>query len=634
MFKQIKFLLFLLATTSLFFTCGKDEPDPDPVVTITGLDISISADSNTPNLVTVTPSATNATAFAVDFGDPNSSTDVLTTSGSAVSYTYPEETATYTITATASATNAEDVTVSKDYTVMVVTVDMGDNADIVGTWRLAASAGAFGVGPARGSTEWFTSSADDVTGRACLFDDEYVFGEDAVFQNVMDGSTWVEGWQGNDPEGCAAPVAPHDGSTAGMFLLDKAAGTLVIDGNGSFMGLAKAYNGGELTSPSEAVDQITYQASLSDDDQVMTLEIEITGGGWWTFNFWKDGFVPEPTDNNDMVAGSWVMAPQAGAFGVGPARGSTEWFTSGAGDVTTRACFFDDEYVMNEDGSFQNVMGDATWLEPWQGSDPESCGTPIAPHDGSGAATYVFNATDGTLTVSGNGAFMGLAKAINGSELTSPSEAADEIVYQATLSDDMNSMMLEIEIAGGGWWTFNMIRKGTGDGGGGGDDCTDATGITGSWKMSPVAGSLAVGPERGSSEWFSINADQVNQRACFYDDEYVFNDDGSFQNLLGDMSWIEPWQGNDPESCNAPVAPHDGSASTTYMYDESAGSITLSGKGAYLGIPKATNNGELASPNDAPDSVTYLVSFSEDNCTMTVEIDFGGGWWTFLLARQ
>ena len=24
-----------------------------------------------------------------------------------------------------------------------------------------------------------------------------------------------------------------------------------------------------------------------------------------------------------------------------------------------------------------------TWLEPWQGSDPEACGAPVWPHDGS-----------------------------------------------------------------------------------------------------------------------------------------------------------------------------------------------------------------------------------------------------------
>jgi hypothetical protein len=32
-------------------------------------------------------------------------------------------------------------------------------------------------------------------------------------------------------------------------------------------------------------------------------------------------------------------------------------------DVVTRACYFDDEYVFNADGSFNNVLGDETWIE-------------------------------------------------------------------------------------------------------------------------------------------------------------------------------------------------------------------------------------------------------------------------------
>jgi len=76
-----------------------------------------------------------------------------------------------------------------------------------GTWRLAPESGALGVGPAMNDVSWWSSTTDDVTGRACLFDDTYVFNSDGTFQNVLGADTWVEGWQGNDPEGCATPVA-------------------------------------------------------------------------------------------------------------------------------------------------------------------------------------------------------------------------------------------------------------------------------------------------------------------------------------------------------------------------------------------------------------------------------------------
>ena len=62
----------------------------------------------------------------------------------------------------------------------------------------------------------------------------------------------------------------------------------------------------------------------------------------------------------------------------------------------------------------------------------------------------------------------------------------------------------------------------------------------------------------------------TGSRACQFDDEFVFNADGSFQNILGIETFVEPWQGNDPEGCAAPVAPHDGSASATWSHDPEA----------------------------------------------------------------
>ena len=58
------------------------------------------------------------------------------------------------------------------------------------------------------------------------------------------------------------------------------------------------------------------------------------------------------------------------------------------GHLTSRACLFDDENVFNADGSFQNVQGAETFVEPWQGNDPEGCAAPVAPHDGSATAAW------------------------------------------------------------------------------------------------------------------------------------------------------------------------------------------------------------------------------------------------------
>jgi hypothetical protein len=71
----------------------------------------------------------------------------------------------------------------------------------------------------------------------------------------------------------------------------------------------------------------------------------------------------------------------------------------------------------------------------------------------------------------------------------------------------------------------------------------------------------------------------------------------------------------------------------TWSYDEGAGTITIDGFGAYLGIPKAVNEGEL--PGVAtPPNVTYMVEFTDDN-NMVLDIESGGGvWWRFLMTKQ
>jgi len=89
------------------------------------------------------------------------------------------------------------------------------------------------------------------------------------------------------------------------------------------------------------------------------------------------------------------------------------------------------------------------------------------------------------------------------------------------------------------------------------------------WRVAPTAQALAVGPSQGDFSWWSNTADDVAARACFFDDQFVFEADGTFRN-----------------GCGTSVAPHDGSNSATWTFDAAASTITLTGVGAHLGLPK------------------------------------------------
>ena len=324
---------------------------------------------------------------------------------------------------------------------------------IAGGWKLAPVEGALKVGPNPDDGSWWQNSADDVTTRACLFDDEYVFNADGSFQNVLGADTWLETWQeGVTAEGCGAPVAPHDGSANATYFVDDAANTITLNGLGAYLGISKAITGGELSAdPAPDVPESrTYTIHPSEDGH-LKLSIS-TGGGYWTFLLVH---IPPAME----LAGTWKLSPMEGAMKVGPNPDDGSWWQNSADDVTTRACLFDDEYVFNADGSFQNVLGADTWLETWQeGVTAEGCGAPVAPHDGSAAATYAHDADANTITLSGLGAYLGISKAITGGELSADPapDVPESRTYTVHPTDD-GSLKLSIS-TGGGYWTLSLIH--------------------------------------------------------------------------------------------------------------------------------------------------------------------------------
>jgi len=62
--------------------------------------------------------------------------------------------------------------------------------------------------------------------------------------------------------------------------------------------------------------------------------------------------------------------------------------------------------------------------------------------------------------------------------------------------------------------------------------------------------------------------------------------------------------------------------------------LIIDGYGAYVGLPKAVNEGELSNGVPVPNSVTYNVEFENTN-TMRVSIEAGAGvWWQYKLVRD
>ncbi|WP_053990478.1 hypothetical protein [Mangrovimonas sp. TPBH4] len=568
--------------------------------------VTIENDLAVSKQVNVTATADFGITYDVYFGEPGVTDPVSGNMGETVSYVY-QEAGIYTITVVAMSAAIETTTYTEEFTVTEILQPINSAPAQPSRYEsdyISIFAGAYtNVAGTDYNPDWGQSGQGSSYAMFNLNGDEMLQYINLSYQGIQFGET-VDASQ---MEYLHIDVWTADVDQIQIFPISLATGEQQV---------TQDLTPDQWNSFDIPLSAFTDQGlSMADLHQFKFVGEPWAAGSVFIDNlyFWK---VPAAASG---IEGIWQLAPEAGALMVGPSPGNGDWWSNDAQVVADRACFFDDKYVFSLGGNFNNVLDGETWLEPWQGMDPEACGTPVAPHDGSNPATFTYNEGDGTLTLNGQGAYLGLPKANNDGEL--PNVAVpSSITYDITLLDNNNTMIVSIEAGSGVFWTYKLVRY--------------ISPIVGSWQMAPEAGSLMVGPTAGSGDWWSIDAQAVSDRACYYDDVYQFTSDGTFSNILGDETWVEAWQGTDPEGCAAPVAPHDGSNSASFDYDEAAGTLTLNGSGAYLGLPKANNDGEL--PNVAvPSSITYNVTLTDNDMTMTVSIEAGAGvFWTYKLIKQ
>ncbi|WP_299219101.1 hypothetical protein [uncultured Aquimarina sp.] len=571
--------------------------------------VTIENDAAVSKQVNVMATADNAMSFDVYFGETGNDTPVTANIGETASYTY-QEAGTYMIRVVAKGG-------------AIATTEYIEEFEVTEILQPIVSAPRPPARAIQDVVSMFSDAYTDVP-----VDTWRTPWSDVTFEDVEIEGNPTKKYSALNFVGIEATTTTIDASTMTHFHTDIWSPNLtefkikLVD-----FGADNAFGGGddvehEITVSSPANGEwVSLDIPLSDFTGLTTRSniaqlIYVGAPSGTAIVFVDNVYFHKPPEPASGLEGIWKLAPEAGAFKVGPGPGTGDFFSNSLDDVTTRACYFDDEYIFSVDGSFSNVLGSETWLESWQGVSPDQCGTPVAPHDGSGAATYIYDEGAGTVTLTGEGAYLGLPKVVNGGELPNVS-VPSSITYNVTLSNSNNRMEVIIDV-GGAFWTYQFIRE--------------VPLIAGTWRLAPEAGAFKVGPNPGTGDFFSNSIDDVTTRACYFDDEYVFSADGSFSNVLGSETWLEGWQGVTSDQCGTPVSPHDGSGLATYVFNEGSGTISLNGVGAYLGLPKVVNGGEL--PNvSVPASITYNITLTDSNNTMEVTIDVGGAYWTYKLIR-
>jgi len=156
---------------------------------------------------------------------------------------------------------------------------------------------------------------------------------------------------------------------------------------------------------------------------------------------------------------AWRLVPEEGAYWVGNA--SETWWQNPPEEVEVRPCAWNDEWIFDVDGTVvYDTKGDV-WAEDYFGFNFECVEEGILSDEirpwGSGTHSYAVNADgDANFTLFGLGAFMGLPKATNGSEVTFPVSANTYTVTSMETQADRLFLEVEIGIGGDGKWRFRF----------------------------------------------------------------------------------------------------------------------------------------------------------------------------------
>lgn len=354
------------------------------------------------------------------------------------------------------------------------------------TWVIdSARVGHFGVGPNPSQNgdfpEWYQAQPNEKRGSG-MYTDRYTFKlRDFSFIWQTNGLVYLNSAQGSNFPGAFDPGV---GDLSAPFVSPGGLNWNIVEEPGRYPvlnisapGFLGYFAGGR-----------SYQIIRMEENEMFLRFVDQANPALaWYIRLIPEGFAPptppapqpeNPSVNislTDLVGSTgrqaWKLKPAAGAFGVGPTRGSDAFFPNGNDISGDRPCLFNDQFVFNQNGTFEydargDIFGEFYMGVSSEGCQPESnlVGTPGAAW---ASGTHQFSFTPGTasslpkLTVTGTGAFIVLPKAFNGGEYTQGSPRTNASVTYDILDYNPSTkeltLTLDITDSGAVWWTFVLI---------------------------------------------------------------------------------------------------------------------------------------------------------------------------------
>ncbi len=164
-------------------------------------------------------------------------------------------------------------------------------------------------------------------------------------------------------------------------------------------------------------------------------------------------------------------------------------------------------------------------------------------------------------------------------------------------------------------------------------DCSSRT-----WTLDDGAGTFFVGPNPNET-WWESGEDEAAARPCAWNDEWIFSADGTMiYDAKGDI-WAEDYMGfafecvGEGELADM-FQPWTSGEHSFEFIPGSVNQILLTGLGAYIGLPKVTNNEEVGSPVSSNLYDIVEIFQDGDKTIMLLEIAIADGIWRFRLKSE
>lgn len=190
--------------------------------------------------------------------------------------------------------------------------------------------------------------------------------------------------------------------------------------------------------------------------------------------------ITDPNSQLTLLAGSstktWYLRRQGIALGVGPGPGDNSyWSFGGVTPLGDRPCILDDQYIFKADGSFEFNSGGTIFIDSegnggWLGPNvAEGCfddtdaanmtsvnGDDLSAFASGANYTFEYNTAAGTITLLGDGAYIGLANKTSTGDNYIPLSTKEYQVLRIAEGDIADSLDLSI-VGADISWNFYLV---------------------------------------------------------------------------------------------------------------------------------------------------------------------------------